>query len=135
MYYWSTCMDRDLQAEGSTIVLSRQVATAVDSGPPSFESYKRGVALVCIDNGARSRYTQPRPQHPNSSSKKGCSGSPLRKSQKSTQTSSNPKGRPLGRLILTIFSRSNNTPSPPTLSRYTCNNRNSKTKAWNQNCV
>ena len=49
-----------------------------------------------------------------SSSKNTTSGAPLRKSQKSTQISPNPKGRPLGRLILIVFSK--NPPSPPTLS-------------------
>ena len=52
---------------------------------------------------------------PVSSSKKGGSGAPLSKSQKSTQISPNTKGAPLGRLILIVFSK--NPPSPPTLSR------------------
>ena len=43
--------------------------------------------------------------------KKGGSGAPLQKSQKSTQISSNPKGRPLGRFILIVFSK-NLTASP-----------------------
>ena len=50
-----------------------------------------------------------------SSSKKGGCGAPLSKSQKFTEIPSNPKVRPLGRIIRIVFST--NPPSPLTLSR------------------